>query len=271
MNETPFFFGQPRQELFGVLHQPVDCSRSVGVVLCHPFGEEKLWSHRVFVSFARQAADAGYPVMRLDYYGNGDSDGNFEDSSVTRCLSDIAQAVDTLKARTSVTSVALVGLRFGGLLASLCAEARHDVSSLVLWAPVVHGGRFVQEQLRINVTTQMAAFREIRLDREQLVANLTSGGTANVDGYEMSRTMYEELSTVDLSSRLLTFSGRCLVVRIERGLAAKPAADVTTLAAKYPHAQVIEVEEEPFWREIDRFYGNAPQLCARTLEWLNAQ
>ena len=52
------------------------------IVMCHPLGEEKLWSHRVFVSFARDLAAAGFAVLRFDFRGEGDSDRDFEETDL---------------------------------------------------------------------------------------------------------------------------------------------------------------------------------------------
>ena len=56
--ETPFFFPSGKHSLFGILHQPAAATCLPAFVFCHPFGEEKLWTHRVFVSFARRLARA---------------------------------------------------------------------------------------------------------------------------------------------------------------------------------------------------------------------
>ena len=53
MTETPFYFANGSHSLFGVLHEPEAAPVNAGFVFCHPFGEEKLWSHRVYVTFAR--------------------------------------------------------------------------------------------------------------------------------------------------------------------------------------------------------------------------
>ena len=57
--------------------------------MCHPLGEEKLWAHRVFVSLARDLANAGFVVLRFDCRGEGDSDRDARQSippcRVRRC------------------------------------------------------------------------------------------------------------------------------------------------------------------------------------------
>lgn len=267
MSETPIFFPSGSDSLFGVLHQPDGERRELAFVFVHPFGEEKLWSHRVFVSFARQLAATGHPVLRFDWMGSGDSDGDFSVSSVDSILRDIASAVDLVRGRTGGRSVGLIGLRLGASLAALAAERLSDIGPLVLWAPVVDGARYMQELLRTNLTTQMATYREIRYDRDAMVATLQSGGLVNVDGYEMAWPLFSQTSAVQLVSDRKSHAGPCLVVSIDKR-PVPPPADLQALASTYGRATAVAVQEDPFWKEIAAFYDQAPALVAATTDWL---
>ena len=268
MNETPLFFAGPAYRLFGVLHLPEGEPRGA-FVFCHPFAEEKLWAHRVFVSFARQLAAAGFAALRFDYMGNGDSEGRFEHSSLSTARADVRSAIEHLRGVTGVRHVSLLGLRLGGTIASLVAEESDAVDRLVMWAPIVDGNRYVQDLLRINLTTQMAVYKEIRYDRDALVDQLRSGAMVNVDGYELSRTLYEQLAEVKLSTGTKRFSGPCLITQVDRQ-PGRSSAELVQLSGAYPGSALASVQEEPFWKEIGPWYSNAPALSAATLEWLTA-
>ncbi|MBF0509187.1 MAG: hypothetical protein HQK57_09720, partial [Deltaproteobacteria bacterium] len=72
----PFYFGPSGNRLFGCYHKPQsDCHRGCGVVLCYPMGYEYMQSHRSYRRIADRLAGEGYPVLRFDFYGCGDSDG----------------------------------------------------------------------------------------------------------------------------------------------------------------------------------------------------
>ena len=271
MQETPFFFDRGPWELFGVYHEPRGARGKLPFVFCHPFGEEKLWAHRVFVSFARELARRGHAVLRFDYGGNGDSGGTFADSSVDSAVADIDAAIVALKARVGCARVGLLGLRFGASLAFRVAARRDDVETLVLWAPVVDGSRYLQELLRINLATQMTVYREVRDDREALVRRLEAGETVNVDGYEMSRDMSRQLSTLSLVVEGRGPSAPTLLVQIERAPNAKPARELETLRSHVSAADLRVVQEDLFWKEIQRFYDRAPNLFHSTLSWLGQE
>jgi exosortase A-associated hydrolase 2 len=266
MSETPFLFRNGAYSLFGVLHQPAQASQ-VPFVFCHPFGEEKLWAHRVYVSFARQLAAAGHPVLRFDLMGNGDSEGSFSDSSLATAVSDVRAAVDEVRRRSGASTVNLLGLRLGATIAGLAAEEIPGIDRLVLWSPIVDGGRYMQELLRINLTTQMAVYKEIRQDREALVAAMQQGTTVNVDGYELAWPFYSEVSAVKLAATRKRHAGPVLITQIDRQ-PGRPAPELQQLAATYAQATVTFAQEEPFWKEILRFYDQAPNLFPATLDWV---
>jgi exosortase A-associated hydrolase 2 len=268
MTETPLFFSGGGARLFGVLHQPGQAAARPAFVFCHPFGEEKLWAHRAYVTFARELAALGHPVLRFDYRGNGDSDGAFEESSLDTMIADVETALAYLRETVAPPAINLLGLRFGATVASLVAERQGDIQDLVLWAPIVDGGRYMQELLRINLTTQMSSYKKIVRDRAALVAEMEAGGTVSVDGYELALPLYAQCSSVKLAAEPKTFAGRCLALQIDRAPGAKPLPEMSELVGRYPNATLVCTQEEPFWKEIARYYGTPASAGTITLEWL---
>jgi pimeloyl-ACP methyl ester carboxylesterase len=136
---TPITFGK----CFGWLHYAPGVR---GVVMCSPFGFEELGTHRGWVELADKIAASGRPTLRFDYEGINDSLGTEDDPNrIEAWVQSIIDAVDYLKNVCGIKEVALVGLRLGGLLASLAAEKLGDVDQLVLFAPVVSGRSYVRE------------------------------------------------------------------------------------------------------------------------------
>ncbi|MGE0462493.1 MAG: alpha/beta hydrolase [Vicinamibacterales bacterium] len=268
MLETPLFFDRGSVRLFGVWHQHTGPEARLPFVFCHPMAEEKLWAHRVWVGFARELCSRGHHVLRFDCAGNGDSDLAFRQSSIETAMADIDAAVQFAKGQSGSPTVGLLGLRLGASLAYRVAARRADVESLVLWGPIVKGPRYLQELLRINLTTQTAVYGVIQEDRDDLLRTLAAGGTVNVDGYEFSKAMADQLDGLDLLKEPPAASERSLVVQIERAAAAKPFPELAALTAPLRNASVCVVQEEPFWKEIPRFYQKAPNLFECTLRWL---
>jgi len=267
MQETPFFFPHQGHQLFGVLHQP-EAPNGRGFVFCHPFAEEKLWAHRVYVNYARELSRAGYAVLRFDYRGHGDSSGSFEDFTLESRLSDIACAVSTLQARVGgLEMIGLLGLRFGATLAALAANAQPNLKPLVLWEPIASGSQYMKELIRVNLATQSAVYKEIRHNTQALVAKLKAGETINVDGYDIRYPLYEQMMAIKLAGERHPYPGKVLLIQVNKkeGLGMKRVA---ALAAGYSQVTCIDVVEQPFWKEIREYYAHAKQLFAQTTRWI---
>jgi len=81
---------------------------------------------------AEQAAEQGWDFLRFDYFGHGESDGEFEDGTIGRWREDALLLLDRLVEGRAV----LVGSSMGGWIACLAALARPErVKALVLLAP----------------------------------------------------------------------------------------------------------------------------------------
>jgi exosortase A-associated hydrolase 2 len=267
-SETPFFFPNERYRLFGIVHRPVGEPSGEAWVFCHPFAEEKLWTHRTYVSFARTLAARGAWVLRFDAMGNGDSGGQFHEASLETMLSDINCAIRWLMRQGQPKhGVGLLGLRLGGTMAALVAEHCEDVRTLILWEPIVDGEKYMQELLRVNLTTQTAVYKEIRHNREALVRMMREGATVNIDGYQLAYPCFEQVAGVKLGAEPKRFQGPCLIMQIGRD-GQQVRQDMASLKERYGAAEIRCVVEEPFWKEIKQWYGKAPALAASTLDWL---
>ena len=84
-------------------------------------------------------------MLRFDYFGAGDSAGDFTEASQDQWLVDIGTAIEELKQLGQLSQVGLVGMRYGATLAARTARARTDVNRLVLWDPIVDGPAYLTE------------------------------------------------------------------------------------------------------------------------------
>jgi hypothetical protein len=200
--------------------------------------------------------------------GNGDSEGNFEESSLETMLSDTKCAVKILKERVrGVGSINILGLRLGGTIAALHAESKDDTSKLILWEPIVNGASYMRDMLRINLSTQTAIYKKILYNTEVLVQMMKEGKTVNVDGYEMTWPLYEQVTKVDLLSPGNNSPSQVLVVQISRKEGSVSPV-LGKLEEKYPNGRIAVSVEEPFWKEIRNYYSKANNLYQITLDWL---
>jgi pimeloyl-ACP methyl ester carboxylesterase len=142
----PFFFGGVAPTaLFGAYHAPPGGLAEGAVLLCPPVGHEYVRSHRALRNLGIQLSRSGASVLRFDYLGLGDSGGDMGDARVEQWIADIGAAGDELRRRSGRSSLVLVGLRLGAVLAAAAARHRADVARLVLWDPVLSGREYLEE------------------------------------------------------------------------------------------------------------------------------
>ena len=135
----PFYFGGSSRPLFGVLHDARGGRARPGAVLCPPFGQEALRAHRSLRELAARLAGAGFPTLRFDYSGSGDSAGEPVDARLEVWVEDAVSAIEEVRESSGEAGVVLAGLRLGAAVAALAAQRSGGASALVLWEPVVDG------------------------------------------------------------------------------------------------------------------------------------
>jgi exosortase A-associated hydrolase 1/exosortase A-associated hydrolase 2 len=121
--------------LYGILHAPARPRRH-GVLIVVGGPQVRTGSHRQFTLLARVLAAAGIPVLRFDYRGMGDSEG--EPRAFDTAENDIRAAMDAFFAAVpGLEGVTLWGLCDGATASSLYAPGDARVRGLALLNPWV--------------------------------------------------------------------------------------------------------------------------------------
>lgn len=261
---TPLFFGHGGRRLFGAYAPaPGRTAGNRAYVLCPPWGQEYLRSHRSLRQLATMLSAAGCNVLRFDYFGTGDSSGDMAQADLRGWVADIASAIEEVRDMSGATRVGLVGLRLGATLASIAAARQpRGIDSLVLWDPVVSGRDYLRELLDSEIWSPRGM---VKPPPRPAVA----GGGHEIHGFPMTADMATELASIDLSALAQNLPARTLV------LASKPdpsldfvrrALDERTQGA----AAVEEIPSQPAWIEDrDTGAGAVPvKLLQRVVQWL---
>lgn len=155
---TPFYFGSADRTLFGAYHPAATGGRR-GAVLCYPWGQEYLRSHKAMCFLASLLSDRGFHVLRFDWYGSGDSAGEcFEGGEPGSWMLDLQDAVTELKDMADIKTLAIVGLRMGAAVGAQLALRGSEVDRLVLWDPVVDGAEYIDALLGERGTNLSRAY-----------------------------------------------------------------------------------------------------------------
>jgi pimeloyl-ACP methyl ester carboxylesterase len=258
----PFFFGAHNRQLYGCYHEPPTWpARDAGVLLCYPHAHEMIRAHRAFHRLAEQLAHAGFPTLRFDSYGTGDSGGNSADVTIEGWMSDMQMAADALRERSGVGHVVLTGMRLGATVALRAAPTLPDVAGLVLWEPLCSGANYLEE---LRILHEAAINRFFVLPRDYAATPRPT----ELLGFAMPERLRTEIEAIDL---LLEPPLRSLpLLVIESQGAPEMAALVAHLGAGVSSAQVTHQVIPSFtvWVEdVDK--GLVPQpLIEAITQWL---
>ena len=207
--KQPIYFGAPGSTLLGFYHPPSPAPvsrRDTAVLLCAPIGTDHVRADLTYRHLAQRLAAMGFPCLRFDLTGTGDSGGEEQTSGLVRSwLDDVGLAVDELRTRSGARAVSIVGLRLGATLASVAAAERGDVDSVVLWSPCVSGAGYVGEVTRLHTLYT-------RIEPHVGNAPRPSADGAEALGMFLPRALMNELSTLDLLSATRRPAPRALVI-----------------------------------------------------------
>lgn len=123
----------------GMMHLPeaaVSSAKPVpAAVLFHGFTSNKLEKHRMFWKLSRALEEQGIASFRFDFLGSGESDGDFEEMTVSGEIEEAHAVLDYVRSRPEIDAgrVMLLGMSMGGLVASVVAGERpQEVAKLAL-------------------------------------------------------------------------------------------------------------------------------------------
>ena len=94
------------------------------------------------VALGEGLAAVGIPALRFSFSGNGTSEGNFTDSTISKEVEDLGAVLDHLKGYT----VCYVGHSMGGAVGVLRASEDDRIQLLISLAGMVHTKAFAQRE-----------------------------------------------------------------------------------------------------------------------------
>jgi uncharacterized protein len=133
MEESIIFHDSHGHRIAAILNTP-DLPTTRLAVLFHGFLSSK--NSTTNKALTRLLNERGTATFRFDFFGQGDSDGPFEELTTTLAVHQTQTALDLVTAR-GYDRIGLVGSSFGGLVAILTTAERHDIACLALKCPVV--------------------------------------------------------------------------------------------------------------------------------------
>jgi len=197
------------------------------VILFHGFTGTKLEPHRMFLKISRSLEQLGIASFRFDFLGSGESDGNFEDMTLSREVDEAHAMLDYVRRHPAINAqrVSVLGLSMGGLVASLLAGERPDeVHKLGLLAPASNMG---------DIVTMMLVSGQVKRD-------VTSFDHA---GNLVGRAFAEDLQGLEVYKRASHYAGDVLLVHGADDVTVPPLTSHTYQAQSYGERGALHIIE----------------------------
>jgi alpha/beta superfamily hydrolase len=156
-------------------------------------------SHWIFVKCSRALARAGIASLRFDFYGSGESEGEFLEMTLQSEVADALAAVDFLRRQRGINRrrIGLVGLSLGGAIAALIGQ-RARVQALIMWSAPAH---LAEIATRARTSTRAIP------------------GCANAidyNGHQISAEMLGQIGNVDPLRQIAAFRQPTLLIHPEK-------------------------------------------------------
>jgi alpha/beta superfamily hydrolase len=133
MKDKFYFSNGSGFKLCGILANPTGDTKAPIIVLCHGFTTSK--NGRTYTRLERMLNQKGISTFRFDFYGHGESEGKFEDITLSEAIDDVQKAIHYLK-NSGHEKIGLMGSSFGGFASLIAASEFPELVLLALKSPV---------------------------------------------------------------------------------------------------------------------------------------
>jgi pimeloyl-ACP methyl ester carboxylesterase len=132
-HKSPIVFSNRQgHRLFGILHKPAHATSDLAIVLLSPGVKMRVGPECLYLRMTELFVRLGIPVLRFDFYGLGDSEGELKEThlkdvynhiEVGRFVDDTFDAMDWMQKHHGISRFILSGL-CGGAITGLLAASR---------------------------------------------------------------------------------------------------------------------------------------------------
>jgi len=135
MKEKLYFNNSNGIRLCGILSNSTDEKKRPVIILCHGFTTSK--ESFTTIKLEEILNKENIATFRFDFFGHGESEGNFSEITISEGVDDILQAIEYLKS-LGYSKIGLFGSSFGGTCSIMAASKSNDLYLLTLKSPLVN-------------------------------------------------------------------------------------------------------------------------------------
>lgn len=187
------FAGTSGEELAAVLERPTHSAPIASALLAHCFTCSK--DLKALFRISRALAEAGLAVLRFDFTGIGESEGDFADTNFSSNLDDLLAAAEFLGREVAPPSL-LVGHSLGGAAVLATAPRLASLKAVATIAAPSDTAHLGRRLVRLTPELEQAGVAEVRL-----------GGRP----FRIRRQLLEDLDEPHLDDALVHFSAPLMI------------------------------------------------------------
>lgn len=174
INREPFVFENNGNQLYGMIHHPETHDQQKPAILLLSAGlKNRIGYGRLYVTLADFLASHGYPVLRYDYHGCGDSDGHlaltgsYHETHANingliqtgMFVDDTMEAIKALKENTNYRKFVACGLCGGSVTSLQASTLTKDIITIIMInTPLTIDSDIVREQTKDSMNLWMSKF-----------------------------------------------------------------------------------------------------------------
>ena len=227
--------------LRGYLELPENAKKVV--CMFHGFTGNKTEHNGHFRTLARQLAKKGVASIRMDYHGNGESDGEFYDFTFNNAIDDAKRIIEYAHNLEGIEEVYILGFSFGGAVAGLVANDE-NCDKLVLISAAANMPELSQNK--------MTGWRKL------------DNGNVYYCGFELSPKFAEELQGKNMYENTYKFTKPVLVIQAKNDMAV-PYLYGVKYAVSYKNSRLHIVKDSGHGYDS---LENATELYEKVVEFL---
>lgn len=189
MEEKIYYNNSYGFKLCGILNKVNDSDTIV--VLCHANGSSK--SSRPTSLLSNNLTKNKINNFRFDFIACGESEGKYDDYSVTNMIKDLN---DTLNMLTNLgyKNFVLFGASMGGKIVSL-VDKKYNIIKLILWYPALDYNNFFEKIIK-----------KIKVSKEEKIAVKNKYFSRYDGGFKLSYNYYLDLKKYEAYKELKKFN-----------------------------------------------------------------
>lgn len=158
--------------------------------------------HNMFTDIANRLSENGIAVIKFDFDGHGESDGNFSDMNVFSEILDASKIIDYAKSLDWVTEIYIAGHSQGALVGGMMAGYyREYVKKLVMLAPAA----------TIKDDAQKGSCFGIAYDKYNIPEHITLKNIYQ-DEFNIGNLYFRIAKTLPIYETTSMFEGKTLII-----------------------------------------------------------